>query len=55
MLYEVITEVELSEGESFYKIKVKLTVDFKNLSFVEVIENTISEEQLSLEKETEND
>ncbi len=50
-----VDEVELSEGESFYKIKVKLTVDFKNLSFVEVIENTISEEQLSLEKETEND
>ncbi len=50
-----VEEVTLDQGESFYDIKVKLSVDFKNLSYVEVIGHPLKEEQLELEQETEND
>lgn len=50
-----VDEVRLNEGESFFVIKVKLSVDFKNLSYVEVIGHPLKNEQLQLEDETEND
>lgn len=50
-----VEKVELDKGASFYRIKVKLSVDFKNLSFVEVIDHTSRDEQTKLEKETEDD
>ncbi len=50
-----VEEVEYEEGESFYRILVKLSVDFNSLSHVEVVENTYRGEQLQLEKQTEND
>ncbi len=37
------------EGESFYKIKVKLATDFKSIHFVDVIENLDKEELTELE------
>lgn len=37
------------EGENFYKIRVKLSVDFKSIHFVEVIENTDRAELTKLE------
>ncbi len=48
-----VESVEKDKGESFYRIKVKLSVDFKDLSFVEVISNDMRDEQLKLE--TNND
>jgi rod shape-determining protein MreC len=50
-----VEDVELEKGASFYRIRVKLSVDFKNLAFVEVIGHTSRDEQLILEKETEDD
>lgn len=50
-----IEEFRLGEGESFYEIIVHLAVDFKKLTYVEVIENKLKNEQLTLEKRTEND
>lgn len=50
-----VHEVKLKEGESFYHIKVKLSVDFKKLTYVEVIGHTLKKEQVKLEKETEDD
>ncbi len=50
-----VVEALHEEGESFYNIKVKLIVDFTQISNVEVIENTYRGEQIHLEKETEND
>ena len=43
------------EGGSFYTITVNLSTDFKNLFFVNVIENMLQEEQVELEKETPDD
>jgi rod shape-determining protein MreC len=51
----VVEEVTQHEGESFYRILVKLSVDFKKLAYVEVIENTMREERIMIEKETENE
>lgn len=50
-----VEDVVLDKGASFYRIKVKLSVDFKNLSFVEIIGHSSADEQLTLEKETEDD
>ena len=47
-----VAKVERTKGESFFRIKVKLSVDFKDLSFVEVIGNNMREEQLQLETES---
>ena len=41
--------VERDKGESFYRIKVKLSVDFKDLTFVEIISNNMRNEQINLE------
>ena len=41
--------IEKDKGESFYRIKVKLSVDFKDLSFVELISNSMRNEQVKLE------
>jgi rod shape-determining protein MreC len=50
-----VDEVDYVEGESYYQIKVKLSVDFNKLSYVETIENRNKNERLSIEKSTEND
>ncbi|MBN2636487.1 MAG: rod shape-determining protein MreC [Prolixibacteraceae bacterium] len=44
-----VTEFEKPPGENYYKIKVELSVDFKKLSYVEVIDNTKKEEIKLLE------
>ncbi len=44
-----ISEFEQPSGENYYKIVVKLAVDFKAISFVEVIDNIKKEEIKSLE------
>lgn len=50
-----VEEVEYIEGDSYYQIKVLLSVDFNKLSYIEAIENRNRSEQLMLEKKTEND
>ncbi|MBK3518589.1 rod shape-determining protein MreC [Carboxylicivirga marina] len=50
-----VEEVTLDKGASFYRTRVKLSVDFKNLAFVEIIGHNSRDEQIKLEKETEDD
>ncbi len=50
-----IETFELGDGASFYEINVRLSVDFKKLTYVEVVENKLKNEQLLLENKTEND
>ncbi|WP_068474834.1 rod shape-determining protein MreC [Saccharicrinis aurantiacus] len=52
ILIGTVDGVEHPIGESFYKISVKLSVDFSKLSFVEVIENVFQEEKIKLEEES---
>lgn len=51
----VIESFDLKAGRNFYVIKVKLSTDFKNLSFVYVIDNLLKPEQRKLEAATQND
>lgn len=46
----VIKDFSLPEGENFYTINVQLLNDFKKLSYVYIVKNNYSEEQLQLEK-----
>ena len=52
ILIGTVDEVIHPKGESFYRIKVKLSVDFSSLSYVEVVENILQEQQKQLEKES---
>ncbi len=52
ILIGTVDEIDHPKGESFFKIKVKLSVDFSKLSYVEVVENIFQEQQQQLEKES---
>ena len=49
VLIGTVSEIEQPPGENYYKIVIKLAVDFKALSYVEVIDNLKKEEIKSLE------
>lgn len=51
ILVGTIKDYKRIEGENFYDITVKLSVNFNNLSYVEVIDNQTINEQLRLEKD----
>ncbi len=55
ILIGTIDEINKDQGEGFYEIKVLLSVDFKNLRYVQVIEKLEGEEQRELEKLSEDD
>jgi rod shape-determining protein MreC len=55
ILVGTIESFYLNKGEGFYDIKVKLSVDFKNLTYVEVVEIPSALEQKELEKLTADD
>lgn len=48
-----ISKIEKPEGENFYDLKIKFTNDFKNLSHVFIVKNTLKKERALLEGETE--
>lgn len=50
-----VVKVIHNEGETFQEIWVQLSTDFKNLFYVEIIENLNKQEQLNLEKETQDE
>lgn len=50
-----IENVDLIEGKSFYKIKVRLFTDFKNLYHVFIVKNSLINEQKALEKQANYD
>ena len=49
------TLVEYNSGDNFKKIWIQLSVDFSNISYVEIIENKIFKERTDLEKLTNNE
>jgi rod shape-determining protein MreC len=55
ILIGTIDEINKDQGDGFYEIKVLLSVDFKNLQYVQVIEKMDAEEQRELEKLSEDD
>lgn len=55
VLIGVIESYEIEKSEGFYIIKVKLSVDFKNITYVETVEKITSKEQRELEKTGAND
>lgn len=49
MLVGVVENAELSESDAYYRINVRLAVDFANLKYVTIIENKNKTEQVRLE------
>ncbi|TLX77691.1 rod shape-determining protein MreC [Labilibacter sediminis] len=52
ILIGTVDQVNHPEGESFFRIKVKLSVDFSQLKYVEVVENIYQKQQKQLEEES---
>lgn len=50
-----VVRVEHHEGDSFQKVWVQFSTDFKSLLYVEIIESTSKKEQIQLEKLTRKD
>lgn len=48
----IIEDFSLPEGENFYEIKVGLLNDFKRLTYVYIVKNNYSTEQVKIEKAT---
>jgi len=55
ILIGTVEALDVKPGESFYTIKVKLAVDFKTVTYVEIIENRDKEEIKELENLTQDD
>ena len=55
MLIGTIQSFEQPSGENYFDIQVKLSTDFKSLSFVEVVEILNKTELINLQNSTEND
>jgi rod shape-determining protein MreC len=51
----VVDKVELPEGSNFYEISVKLKTDFKNISYVYVVNNLLRKELTDIERIEKND
>jgi rod shape-determining protein MreC len=50
-----VESFDVVQGESFFTIRLKLAVDFKTITYVEVVENNDKQEILSLEEMTQDD
>jgi rod shape-determining protein MreC len=55
ILIGTIDKINIDQGEGFYEITVLLSVDFKKLQYVQIVEKTSSEEQRKLEKQSDDD
>jgi len=52
-LIGTITDFRVEQGEHFYTIPFRFSVDFNAIQYVYVVKNLMKEEQESLEKSTE--
>lgn len=50
-----VIRVEHKQGDTFQRIWVQLSIDFKNLNYVEVVERMTKKEQLELEEMTKDE
>lgn len=55
VLVGTVEGFNLGEGEGFYRITVKLSVDFKTITYVEIAQKVAGDEQRNLEKLTQDD
>jgi hypothetical protein len=44
-----VEDFRIPEGENFYEIDIRLSTQYYQLSYVEVIQNSLAEEQRELE------
>ena len=51
----VIEDFQKIAGNTFYNVNVKLSTDFNRLSYVNIVNNLMREEQIQLEKATQHD
>ena len=50
-----IEDFEKIAGNTFYNVTIKLSTDFNRLSYVNVVNNLMREEQTTLEKSSQHD
>jgi rod shape-determining protein MreC len=52
ILIGTVASYEIKPGENFYNIRIKLSTNFSNLTYVYVVDNVLKAEQRKLEEET---
>ena len=52
ILIGTVENFEIGKGEGFYNIRIKLSVDFKNINYVTTVHKLSADEQHEIEKET---
>ena len=52
ILIGTVASAEINPGENFYKIRIKLSTNFSNLTYVYIVDNVFKSEQRKLEEET---
>lgn len=55
LMIGTIDKVYIKPGENFYTLKVKLSANLKNVTYVYVIKDLLREEKVELENKTQND
>lgn len=55
ILVGFVETAELEDGDNFYTIRIRFSADYAKLTHVYVVKNLMSEEQIQLEKATQND
>lgn len=55
VLVGFVEKAELEDGDNFYTIRIRFSADYAKLTHVYVVKNLMSEEQIQLEKATQND
>jgi rod shape-determining protein MreC len=54
ILIGTVASADIKPGENFYNIKIKLSTNFSNLTYVYVVDNVLKSEQRKLEEATVN-
>lgn len=55
ILVGFVETASLEDGDNFYTIRLRLSADYAKLTHVYVVKNLMSQEQIKLEKATQND
>ena len=50
-----VYSIEQPPGDNYYKISVQLSVDFRSVSYVDIVENLKADEIRNLERNKAND
>jgi rod shape-determining protein MreC len=55
ILVGFVDSINLEDGDNFYTVRIRFSTDYAKLTYVYVVKNLMKDEQVKLEKATQND